>query len=63
MDFIVVDVYSSILARSWLHALGAISYTLHVKVKYPAEVRLGELLGCQTMARQCMVVAVRYQKL
>ena len=37
VDFIVVDVYSpymAIIARHWLHALGAISFTLHLKVKY-----------------------------
>ena len=38
VDFIVVDVYSpymAILARPWLHALGAVFSTLHLKVKYP----------------------------
>ena len=37
VDFIVVDAYSpytTIVARPWLHALGAISSTLHLKVKY-----------------------------
>ena len=37
VDFIVVDVYSpytTIIARPWLHALGAVSSTLHLKVKY-----------------------------
>ena len=32
VDFIMVDVYSpytAIVARPWLHALGAISFTLH----------------------------------
>ena len=40
VDFIVVDAYSpytAIVARPWLHALGAISSTLHQKVKYPLE--------------------------
>ena len=40
MDFIVVDVYSpytAIVARHWLHALEAVSSTLHLKVKYPSE--------------------------
>ena len=38
VDFIVVDAYSpytAIVARPWLHALGAVSSTLHQKVKYP----------------------------
>ncbi|XP_075662928.1 uncharacterized protein LOC142632394 [Castanea sativa] len=38
VNFIVVRAYSpymAILARPWLHAMEAISSTLHVKVKYP----------------------------
>ena len=38
VDFIVVDAYSpytAIVARPWLHAMGAVSFTLHLKVKYP----------------------------
>ena len=37
VDFIVVGVYSTytaIVARPWLHALGVVSSTLHLKVKY-----------------------------
>ena len=48
VDFIVVDAYSlytAIVARPWLHTLGAISSTLHVKVKYPYEDRIEELVG------------------
>ena len=40
VDFIVVNAYSpytTIVARPWLHALGAISSTLHQKVKYPSK--------------------------
>jgi len=39
VDFIVVDTYSpytAIVAQPWLHALGAVSSTLHLKVKYPS---------------------------
>ncbi|XP_030923447.1 uncharacterized protein LOC115950378 [Quercus lobata] len=39
VDFIVVDAYSpytAIVARPWFHALGAVSSTLHQKVKYPS---------------------------
>ncbi|XP_075670274.1 uncharacterized protein LOC142640059 [Castanea sativa] len=38
VNFIVVDAYSpciAIMARPCLHALGAVSSTLHLKVKYP----------------------------
>ena len=40
VDFIVVDAYppyTAIVARPWLHTLGAASSTLHQKVKYPSE--------------------------
>ena len=40
VDFIVVNAYSpytAIMAKPWHHALGAVSSTLHQKVKYPSE--------------------------
>ena len=64
MDFIMVDAYSpytTIVARSWLHALGAISSTLHLKVKYPSRDRVKELVGSQSMARQCLVTTIIHQ--
>ena len=48
VDFIVVDSYSlytTIVARPWLHALGAVSSTLHQKMKYPSEGLVKESLG------------------
>ena len=54
VDFIVVDVYSlytAIVAKPWLHALGAISSTLHLKMKYPLGDQIEELVGNQSMAR------------
>ena len=48
VDFIVVDAYSpytAIVAKPWLHTLGAVSSTLHQKVKYPSEVQIKEILG------------------
>ena len=64
VDFIVVDAYSpyiAIIARPWIYALGAVSSTLHQKVKYPSEGRVKEVIGDQTMARQCMVSAISRQ--
>ncbi|XP_065619885.1 uncharacterized protein LOC136063431 [Quercus suber] len=55
VDFIVVDAfspYTAILGRLWLHALGAVSSTLHQKVKYPSGGEVSEILGNQNMARQ-----------
>ena len=49
VDFIVVDTYSpytAIVARPWLHTLGAVASTLHQKVKFPSEGRVLEIQGC-----------------
>ena len=64
VDFIVVDSYSpytAIMARPWLHALGAVSSTLYQKVKYPSEGLVKEILGNQSVARQCMVAAILHK--
>ena len=64
VDFIVVDAYSPytpIVARPWLHTLGAVSSTLHQKVKYPSEGQIEKILGDQAMAWQCMVAAIRHR--
>ena len=64
VDFIIVDAYSpytAIVARPWLHTLGAISSTLHQKVKYPSGDRIEELVRSQSMARQCLVFAILHQ--
>ena len=48
VDFIVVDAYSpytAIVAKPWLHALGAISSTLHLKIKYMSKDQVEELFG------------------
>ena len=61
VDLIVVDAYSSytaIVARPWLHTLGAVSSTLHQKFKYPSEGQIEEILEDQAMARQCMVATI-----
>ena len=64
VNFIVVDSYSpytAIVARLWLHALGVVSSTLHQKVKYPSEGLVKEILGNQSLARQCMVAAILHK--
>jgi len=61
VNFIVVNAYSpytAIIGRPWLHALGAVSSTLHQKVKYPSKDQIKELVGSQSMARQCLVAAI-----
>ena len=64
MDFIVVDAYSpymAIVARPWLHALEAVSSTLHQKVKYPSNSQVKEIIGNQSMARQCITAAILHR--
>ncbi|XP_050259939.1 uncharacterized protein LOC126705019 [Quercus robur] len=61
VNFIMVDVYSpytAIVARPWLHALGAVPSTLHQEVKYLSRGQVKEIIGNQGMARQCMVSAI-----
>ena len=48
IDFIMVDVYSpyiAIVARPQLHAIGVVSSTLHLKVKYLSRDQVEELVG------------------
>ena len=64
VDFIMVDSYSpyiAIVARPWLHTLGAISSTLHQKVKYPFHDQVKEIVGSQSMARQCIVATILHK--
>ena len=64
VDFIVVDAYSpyiAIVARPWLHTLGAVSSTLYQNVKYPSEGQIKEILGDQSMARQCLVATIQHK--
>ena len=63
VNFIVVEAfpfYTAILARPWLHAMGAVSSTLHLKVKYPVQGRVRELVGSQATARQCLVLPITW---
>ena len=66
VNSIVVEAYSpytTILARPWLYAMGTVSSTLHLKVKYPTGEQVGELVGSQVMARQYLVATIRWQSL
>ena len=61
VDFIMVDAfspYTAIVARPWLHVLEVVSSTLHQKVKYPSNGQVKEIVGNQSMVRQCMVAAI-----
>ena len=63
VNFIVVDVYSpytTIVARPWLHTLGAVSCTLHLKVKYLFRDRIEELVGSQSVAKQYLIAVIMH---
>ena len=61
VNFIVVNSFSPyivILDRPWIHAMGAVASTLHVKVKFHTDHSVATVRGNQQVARQCLVVAV-----
>ena len=64
VDFIVMDAFSpymAIIGIHWLHTLGAVSSTLHQKVKYPSGDQVLEILGSQSITRQCLVAAIQHK--
>ena len=64
VDFIVVNAfspYTAILGRPWLHSLEAVSSTLHQKVKYPSMGQVLKIVGSQSVARQCLIAAIRHK--
>ena len=64
VDFIVVDAFSpyiAIIGRPWLHSLGAVSSTLHQKVKYPSGGQVLEIVESQSVARQCLIAVIRHK--
>ena len=50
--------YIAILTKPQLHAIGVVSSTLHLKVNFSTHKRMGELVGSQAMARQCLVSTI-----
>ena len=53
--------YTAIMGRPWLHSLGAVLSTLHQKVKYPSGGQVSEIVGSQSMARQCLIAAIQHR--
>ena len=61
VTFIVVasfSLYTAILGRPWIHAMGAVLSTLHVKVKFCTEQGIDIVRGSQQVARQCLVATI-----
>ena len=64
VDFIVIDAfspYTTIIGRPWLHSLGTVLSTLHQKVKYPSGGQVLEIVGSQSMARQCLIAVIQHK--
>ena len=64
MTFIVVSSfspYTAILGRPWIHAMGAVPSTLHMKVKFRTEQGIAIVRGSQKVAKQCLVTAVGWK--
>ena len=62
--FIVVALFSpyiAILGWQWIHAMGAVPFTLHVKVKFPTEQGITVVRGSQQAVRPCLVAAVDWK--
>jgi len=53
--------YMAILGMPWIHAMGAVSSTLHVKVKFRTEQGIAVVRGSQQAARQCLVAAIDWK--
>ena len=50
--------YTAILGRPWIHTMGVVLSTLHVKVKFPSEQGVAVVKESQQVARQCLIAAV-----
>ena len=64
VNFIVVNAfspYTAILGRTWIHAMGVVPSTLHMKVKFPTEVGVAVVRKDQQVARQCLVAAINQE--
>ena len=62
--FIVVNSFSpypAILGKPWIHAMGAIPSTLHMKVKFRTEQGVATVRGNQKVAWQCLITAAHWK--
>ena len=62
--FIVVNsfsLYTAILGRPWIHAMGAIPSTLHTKVKFRIKRGVATIRRNQKVAQQCLVATAHWK--
>nr|XP_023920167.1 uncharacterized protein LOC112031682 [Quercus suber] len=61
VSFFVVTSYSpytAILGRPWIHAMGAVPSTLHMRVKFHTDGGVTVIRGSQQAARRCLIAMV-----
>ncbi|XP_075658863.1 uncharacterized protein LOC142628702 [Castanea sativa] len=51
------SLYTAIFGRPWIHDMGVVPSTLHVKVKFRTDEGITVIRGDQQAARQCLVAA------
>lgn len=64
VDFLVVkapSLYNVILGHPTLNNLRAVTFTYHLKMKFPTDLRLGEVHGKQLLARECYTRELRHE--
>ena len=64
LNFIMVNAFSPytvILAQPWIHALGVMPSTLHVKVKFLIKEGVAVMRGDRKAARQCSVTVINHE--
>ena len=64
INFIVVNTffpYTIILSRPWIHAMGVVSSTLHMKVKFPTEDGIVMVRGDQQVTQHCLVTVINHE--
>ena len=64
VNFIVVNAFSpymAILGRPWIHAMGIVPSTLHMKVKFLIEDGVNMVRGDQQVSGQCLVSTINHE--
>ena len=53
--------YTAILGRPWIHAIGVIPSTLHMKIKFLTKQGIVVVRGSQQVAKQCLEATVDWK--
>ena len=54
--------YTAIVGRPWIYSMRAVSFTLHVKIKFPTEQGVTVIREDQQVAKQCLIAAVNWKR-